>query len=144
MATCFSMYKKKFISIRQTLEFVKSFGGYVVNDEDKYEDIPDDAIGIVEKGDAIIWVYYRSDLSEFNEGILLFNNVFGTNAEAIITVEHGKGKGTDKLARDFYLAFIKKYPDTYVLGRQDKFFDFNALSKFLINNEGVWEFLIKH
>lgn len=144
MSTCYNLYKEKHISIKEVLEFVKSFGGYVVNNLDMQEIIPDHAIGIVEKGRAIIWVYYSNDLSDFSEGIELFSKELGTKANTVITVEHGKDIETDQMVYNFYLEFLSKYPDAYLLGDNDKFFSYDELSRFKINKEGVWEFLISH
>lgn len=108
MSCMMNIYTESKLLEKDIIEFVKTLGGYILN-------LGNFNKGVITKDDATIWIYYRGDNIKQEKNIISkIQNEFDIDVNTEIALEIGHADYSEKLALEFCIKFIGKYPKSVV------------------------------
>jgi hypothetical protein len=134
MSEVLSVFNKEYISPENIFDFVKSFGGYIME-----SDNPSHNQGVVEKGDSTLWVYHSNDITFFSSEINFIEKNYGFEVLAVVQIELNSEDESRSMALDFCKGFLGKYPDALLLDDSfSKYYTLDELQKVKCTDEDIW------
>ena len=134
MSAVITAFLSDYIPEGDIFKFVESSGGYVIKSEK-----PSPSIGVIEKGDATIWVYYGSNIAFFDSELTTIKESYGVEAKTVIQSELSSDEESNLIALNFCKSLLNKHPNSIVLENSfNKYYCNKELQKTQCTEDGLW------
>lgn len=108
MSCIFPIFTQMCLSKEEVFNIVKEQNGYIIGDETLSK-------GVITKGEATIWIYYRGTDIELELNTLeKVKKLYDIEINTEVAVSIGHGENSEKLAADFCIQFLKVFPKSIV------------------------------
>lgn len=125
MSRILTLVTNTYISKEAFYQYVVKSGG------SKHELSENFSQGILKKGDACVWLYYRGEKHNFDdEELALLEAKYSISPETSVGVDLSNGKGSLKLALLFCRNFMEDFPDAALEDSYRNYFSLEELENF--------------
>lgn len=135
MSDIITVFFKDVLKEGEVFDFVKTHGGYIMKMEP-----PLKSQGVIEKGEATIWVYYVNDSNFLSCEVNILKGKFDFETSTILQLELNSEDDTRGLALDFCKKLLGVYSNSMLLDDTfSKYYDVGELQRTECTSDGIWE-----
>lgn len=134
MSDIITVFFKDVLKEEEVFDFIKANWGYVMKMEP-----PSKSQGVIEKGEATIWVYFINDKSFLRCETDNLKDKFDFEISTILQLELNSEDDTRELALDFCKKLLGAYSNSLLLDDTfTKYYDIGELQRTECTSLGIW------